>query len=208
MNSSIPPATTEPEAAELLHKVDSLAATRCAECHGACCGHDLLLSIALGAAQSPHCLPCLAKSLARPPVELLDDMLAHFRRRSCYGEAWNSLSAREGACQLSRRIEVKVENAAATEFATADAAEDAAPGPLVPPPDLVVDSFWDAGDLACGDLLLQLRQRLRAMSSGAVIDVIARDRGAIEDLPAWCRLTGHSLLTGEHPRYRIRRKTD
>ena len=31
--------------------------------------------------------------------------------------------------------------------------------------------FWDAGDLACGDLLLQLRQRLRAMASGAVIEL-------------------------------------
>lgn len=55
------------------------------------------------------------------------------------------------------------------------------------------DAEWDAGDLGCGELVLDLRKRLRAMPGG-VLRVVARDPGAPEDLPAWCRLTGNALL--------------
>jgi tRNA 2-thiouridine synthesizing protein A len=68
------------------------------------------------------------------------------------------------------------------------------------------DVVWDAGDLACGDLILQLRGRMEAMSPGQVLRLVARDSGAPEDLPAWCRLTGHTLLSATPPVYLIRRK--
>jgi NifU-like protein involved in Fe-S cluster formation/TusA-related sulfurtransferase len=54
-------------------------------------------------------------------------------------------------------------------------------------------SVWDAGDLGCGELVLELRGRLAAMP-GQVLRVIALDPGAPEDIPAWCRLTGHALV--------------
>jgi tRNA 2-thiouridine synthesizing protein A len=69
-----------------------------------------------------------------------------------------------------------------------------------------VDAEWDAGDLACGDLILQLRGRMDSMRPGHVLRLVARDLGAPEDLPAWCRLTGHALLAAEHPVYLILRK--
>ena len=56
------------------------------------------------------------------------------------------------------------------------------------------DEEWDAADLGCGDLVLHLRFRLRAMRAGQVIRVRALDAGAPEDLPAWCRLTGETLV--------------
>ena len=68
------------------------------------------------------------------------------------------------------------------------------------------DAVWDAGDLACGDLILQLRGRLEAMLPGQVLRLVALDSGAPEDLPAWCRLTGHTLRAADHPVYLIRRK--
>src|SRR6516165_5117478 len=52
---------------------------------------------------------------------------------------------------------------------------------------------WDAGDLGCGDLVLELRSRLAAIP-GHILRVIALDPGAPEDIPAWCRLTGHLLV--------------
>ncbi|HEX7126085.1 MAG TPA: sulfurtransferase TusA family protein [Thermodesulfobacteriota bacterium] len=55
------------------------------------------------------------------------------------------------------------------------------------------DAEWDAGDLGCGELVLELRRRLRAMP-GRVLAVVARDPGAPADLPAWCRMTGHELV--------------
>jgi tRNA 2-thiouridine synthesizing protein A len=71
-----------------------------------------------------------------------------------------------------------------------------------PPP----SAAWDAGDLGCGELVLELRMRLGAMRPGQVLRLIARDPGAPADLPAWCRMTGHALVSAEHPVYLIRRK--
>jgi tRNA 2-thiouridine synthesizing protein A len=68
------------------------------------------------------------------------------------------------------------------------------------------DGEWDAGDLGCGELVLELRTRLSAMRPGQVLRLIARDPGAPADLPAWCRMTGHALVTQEPPVYLIRRK--
>jgi tRNA 2-thiouridine synthesizing protein A len=65
---------------------------------------------------------------------------------------------------------------------------------------------WDAGEVACGDLLLQLRGRMEAMRPGQVLRLVALDSGAPEDLPAWCRLTGNTLLAADHPVYLIRRE--
>jgi tRNA 2-thiouridine synthesizing protein A len=47
---------------------------------------------------------------------------------------------------------------------------------------------------------------MEAMLPGQVLRLIARDSGAPEDLPAWCRLTGHTLLSATPPAYIIRRK--
>ena len=68
------------------------------------------------------------------------------------------------------------------------------------------DATWDAGELGCGDLVLQLRFRIETLPPGRVLRLVAHDPGARADLPAWCRLTGHALVAAEHPVYLIRRK--
>lgn len=62
----------------------------------------------------------------------------------------------------------------------------------------LADEVWDAGNLGCGELVLDLRGRLMAMP-GQVLKVIALDPGAPEDIPAWCRLTGHALRHQDKP---------
>jgi tRNA 2-thiouridine synthesizing protein A len=71
-----------------------------------------------------------------------------------------------------------------------------------------LDGEWDAGDLGCGELLLELRLRLRRLPPGSLFHLVARDPGAKEDLPAWCRLTGHRLAQAAHPSYVIRTKEE
>lgn len=71
---------------------------------------------------------------------------------------------------------------------------------------LPVEGVWDAGDMACGELLLELRLRLQKLRPGAVLQVIAHDPSAPEDLPAWGRLTGHACVRFHHPVYFIQRK--
>lgn len=68
------------------------------------------------------------------------------------------------------------------------------------------DSDWDAGDMSCGDLVLELRLKLMDLESGQVLRVQATDPSAPEDIPAWCQLTGNSLATVDQPYYWIRKK--
>ena len=68
------------------------------------------------------------------------------------------------------------------------------------------DNEWDAGDMGCGDLVLELRLKLKEMAPAQILKLRATDPGAPEDIPAWCGLTGHTLLNHEHPTYYIKRK--
>jgi len=67
---------------------------------------------------------------------------------------------------------------------------------------------WDAGDLGCGEIIIALRSQMQALPPGSLLQLTARDLGAPEDLPSWCRLTGHELVRAEHPVYLIRRRTE
>jgi tRNA 2-thiouridine synthesizing protein A len=62
--------------------------------------------------------------------------------------------------------------------------------------------------MGCGDLVLELRNRLRSLKPGQVLKVLAADPGAVEDLPSWCRMTGNTLVAAQHPVYLIRRKKE
>ena len=68
------------------------------------------------------------------------------------------------------------------------------------------DAEWDAGDMGCGDLVLELRARVEVLVPGRILRLTARDAGAPADIPAWCRMTGHALVSAQHPIYVIRRK--
>jgi tRNA 2-thiouridine synthesizing protein A len=74
--------------------------------------------------------------------------------------------------------------------------------PEVPIP----SAAWDAGAMGCGEILMALRQRLLPLAPGAVLKLTATDPGVPEDLPAWCRLTGHTLVRSRRPLYWIQRK--
>ncbi len=64
------------------------------------------------------------------------------------------------------------------------------------PGDIPFDHEWDAGEMGCGELLLKLRTKLRAMP-GQVIRLTALDRGATADIPSFCRITGHRLVAAD-----------
>ncbi|MBI3817115.1 MAG: sulfurtransferase TusA family protein [Planctomycetes bacterium] len=62
--------------------------------------------------------------------------------------------------------------------------------------------------MGCGELLLELKFKMRAMAPGSIMKLTALDPGAPEDMPAWCRLTGHALVRARHPDYWIQKKLD
>ena len=65
---------------------------------------------------------------------------------------------------------------------------------------------WDAGEMGCGELILELKLRLTPLPPGSLFKLIARDPGVPEDLPAWSRMTGHRLVQASPPEYLIERK--
>ncbi len=67
------------------------------------------------------------------------------------------------------------------------------------------DIVVDAGHLGCGELLVLLHGEMRLISPGQVLEAVTYDPGAKEDLPAWCRLLGHTLLGEQAGHYFIRR---
>ena len=58
------------------------------------------------------------------------------------------------------------------------------------------DLFCDLGELSCGDLVMALMKTLRPLPPKAVLEVRALDTAAPVDIYAWCKLTGHTLLSG------------
>ena len=63
-------------------------------------------------------------------------------------------------------------------------------------PNPIPYAMCDGGDLDCGSgLLLIIRNAMEPLPSGGVLEVRSREISVKEDLPAWCRLVGHDLLT-------------
>ena len=59
-----------------------------------------------------------------------------------------------------------------------------------PTPDITID----ARGLACPLPVLKLKKVLAGQPRGAVVALLATDRTALRDVPAFCRGTGHELL--------------
>jgi tRNA 2-thiouridine synthesizing protein A len=180
------------ETADLLRDLEGLEGAPCAGCARPLCGHHALIALVMGFKNAPRCAGCLAGALENPLEKFLDQVLELIRHRDCYRLGWAWAGGREKSAS-PERPECLMNVLAAPRMGV----ESPGVAPL---------AEWDAGSMGCGDLVLELRQRLAQVKPGGVLRVRATDPGAPEDLPAWCRLTGHSLIEANHPVYRIRRK--
>jgi len=70
-----------------------------------------------------------------------------------------------------------------------------------------ISRSWQAGETGCGGLIVGLRREIAEVEPGALLKVTALDAGARVDIPAWCRMTGHTLVAADHPTYILERKT-
>ena len=68
----------------------------------------------------------------------------------------------------------------------------------------------DARGLSCPMPIVRTAQAVKALQSGAIVEVLATDPGSTKDFAAWCRATGNVLLEqsvdGTVYRFVIRRK--
>jgi tRNA 2-thiouridine synthesizing protein A len=194
-----------PSAADLAERLDralsflaTAAGAPCELCGRAICGHEALMSYAAGRRDAPCCASCLADDVGRTPANLRDELAGYILRKDCLSKAWGVATTREGFAPTAP---------------PACLWPAAAPAPAFTPPDAPTSgepprasARWDAGDMACGELVLELRLRIASMSANEVLLLTACDRAAPEDLPAWCRLTGNDLVGMRPPDYWIRRR--
>lgn len=53
----------------------------------------------------------------------------------------------------------------------------------------------DARGLLCPMPVIKTQNQARTLAPGDTLEVIATDPGALNDIPAWCRVNGHKLVS-------------
>ena len=52
----------------------------------------------------------------------------------------------------------------------------------------------DARRMFCPMPVIRTQDKIKQLSPGDTLDVICTDPGALNDIPAWCRINGHIIL--------------
>jgi tRNA 2-thiouridine synthesizing protein A len=189
--------------AELIGDLERLGQLECMSCQRSLCSHAYVICVASGFKTTPRCVSCIADGYDRPHNEFLADAFRYVRRHPCYWSGWQWANQHEGHKQtLEHPACIWQDDNTPEEAVITDSREHTTE--TVPEPDAV----WDAGDMSCGDLVLELRLRMKKLEAGQVMALTACDSGAPQDIPAWCRLTRHALIASQHPHYWIRRRAD
>lgn len=63
------------------------------------------------------------------------------------------------------------------------------------PEETAVDDTVDARNLMCPMPVLAATRAMRLLEPGQILKVLATDRGALSDIPAWAADTGNDLLS-------------
>jgi len=183
----------------LMDDVQRIRGSVCKACSIVLCGHQAVISIVMGFKNEPHCIFCLAKNLGNPLDGFRERLFQYIKRHDCFLNGWMVSSDVEKSINKERPEclwDLKQEEVCPSNEVSQQLSEDADR----------FDCEWDAGDMSCGDLVLELRLRLNDMNAGEVVKVRATDPGAPEDIPAWCGLTKHGLEQCQAPYYWIKRR--
>ena len=61
----------------------------------------------------------------------------------------------------------------------------------------------DARNLMCPLPVIRAQDKIKTMRSGELLNVVCSDPGALNDIPAWCRISGHHVVSTRHDDYHI-----
>ncbi|MCP4008678.1 MAG: sulfurtransferase TusA family protein [Proteobacteria bacterium] len=56
----------------------------------------------------------------------------------------------------------------------------------------------DARNLMCPLPVIRAQDKIKTMRSGQLLNVVCSDPGALNDIPAWCRINGHRVVSSQH----------
>jgi TusA-related sulfurtransferase len=71
-------------------------------------------------------------------------------------------------------------------------ASSSIPSPVEPDPGSV--TVLDVRGQSCPMPIVRISQAFTSLPTGAVLEVLVTDRGALSDIPSWARTTGNSVL--------------
>ena len=52
----------------------------------------------------------------------------------------------------------------------------------------------DVRGMLCPLPVIRTQERVETLAAGTLLDILATDPGVLQDIPAWCRVHGHSLV--------------
>ncbi|MFW2440207.1 MAG: sulfurtransferase TusA family protein [Arenicellales bacterium] len=61
----------------------------------------------------------------------------------------------------------------------------------------------DARNLLCPLPVIRTQNQVENMNKGDTLYVLCTDHGVINDIPAWCRINGHKILSIDEQEYEI-----
>jgi len=56
------------------------------------------------------------------------------------------------------------------------------------------DVTIDCLGLYCPMPIIKAAEKIKELSEGQILEIISDDPGFLEDMPNWCRMTGHEFL--------------
>ena len=66
------------------------------------------------------------------------------------------------------------------------------------------DQSLDCVGLYCPMPIVKTAEKIKQLKTGEILEVVADDRGIKQDMPAWCKTTGHECLGMEEEGGEIR----
>lgn len=55
----------------------------------------------------------------------------------------------------------------------------------------------DAKNMLCPMPVIKTQNKVNELANGDTLEVISTDPGALNDIPAWCRINGHTVIDSQ-----------
>ena len=62
----------------------------------------------------------------------------------------------------------------------------------------------DARRLMCPLPVIRTQDKVANLSPGDILEVVCTDHGALNDIPAWCRINGHKVINTADDKREVR----